>query len=100
MCLSDNDVLKGVKALIAQDKIKWRDHAEDRMAERGLDKSQVKACLLKGHFTERPTISNSAGPIKYQFRMEATIEGQVIAVGAFLIPEEKVVVRTLFDPTN
>lgn len=99
MSLTDLDVLHGVRALTAKGKIRWTDHVEQQMADRGFDKLQIKSCLAKGRFTEQPTIANRPGPIQYAFRMEATVEGQSIGVAASLIPEEKVVVITVFDPT-
>lgn len=96
--LTDNDVLLGIRALTARGSIGWTDHAEERMVDRGFHRGQIKACLLSGHFTERPTVPNRAGPIQYKFTMEALVEGERIAVAASLIPEKKVVVITVFDP--
>lgn len=96
--LTDNDVLEGVRELTAAGSIRWTDHAEDQMADRGVDKGQIKACLRKGFFTERPTIANRPGPVQYVFRMEASVDGVRIAVAAGLVPDKKVVVITVFEP--
>lgn len=99
MSLTDNDVLKGVRGLIAQGKIRWTAHVEDMMVSRGYARSQIKECLMKGYFTEAPIIANKPGPIQYKFRIKAIIDGEGIEVVASLTPDEKVVVITVFDPT-
>ena len=96
MFLTDNDVLRGVGELAAQGKIRWTVHVEEKMVSRGYDRGQIKKCLARGYFTERPTIANTLGPTQYKFRIEATIDGEKIAVVASLIPDEKVVVITVF----
>lgn len=98
--LSDNDVATQVAALTKGNLIKWTDHAEQRMKERGIDKSQVKECLMKGSFGERPHIPNRFGDVEYKFRMEAVIDSEPIAVVAVLKPEDKVLVITVIDPSN
>lgn len=97
--LSDNDVLAGVRALVAKGKIVWTNHVEDQMADRGFDRTQIKSCLSNGNFAELPTIANKPGPTQYVFRMQSIIDGQSIAVAASLIPDAKVVVITVFEPT-
>ncbi len=95
--LADAEVLRAVRALVSQSKIGWTDHAEDRMAERGFSKGQVKKCLQNGYFSESPTIPNRPGAIQYKFTMQAVDEGSRIAVAASLIPDKKVVVITIID---
>lgn len=75
-------------------------HVSQRMVERSLSKADIKDCLKQGYFTERPTIANKPGDLQYRFRMEATVDGVRIAVGAALIPSTRVVVITVFDPTK
>lgn len=94
--LSDAEVALEIRQLASANKIRWSQHVEERMAERGFDKGQVKECLRKGVFTERPTIANRPGEIQYVFRMEACIESESIAVAASLYPATKLVVITVF----
>lgn len=96
--LTDNDVLLGVRDVVAKGKIVWTHHVEDQMVARGFDKAQIKSCLKSGRFTERPTISNKSGPVAYVFRMESIVDGQLLAVAASLVPGEKVIVITVFGP--
>lgn len=98
--LSDAEVLKKVRELVGDNRIAWRLHAEEKMASRGIDKGQVKKCLLSGRFDERPTIPNRRGDIQYEFRMFANVDGESINVVASLVPDKNVVVITLFDPNN
>ncbi len=95
--LTDAEVLSEVKLLTAANKLAWTHHAEVRAAQRGFDKAQIKECLMKGHFTERPTIPNRVGDIEYKFRMDAIVDSEKIAVAACLVPSEKVVVLTVID---
>jgi hypothetical protein len=95
--LTDQEILDGVRDLVARGKIGWTDHVEDQMTARGYHRGQIKACLARGGFTERPTIPNRSGPIQYAFRVEASVDGERIAVAASLIPEKRVVVITVFD---
>lgn len=99
--LSDAEVLKRVKELVGENKVIWRPHAEEKMVKRGIDKSQVKKCLLSGRFDELPTNPNCLGAIQYEFRMFANVDGESINVVASLVPDTNyVVVITLFDPNK
>jgi hypothetical protein len=95
--LTDGEVLGQVRDLVRNGCLKWTLHSEERMAERGYDHEQVKECLLKGNFTERPVIPNRPGPIEYSFRMSAVVDGSSMHVGASLVPETRVVVITVMD---
>lgn len=94
--LSDAQVATEVKHLASANRIGWTRHAEEKMAIRGIDKGQVKECLRKGVFTERPTIPNRSGDVEYAFRIEAIVDSETIIVAASLIPTKKVVVITVF----
>jgi len=96
--LTDGEVTNGVRELVHRGKIRWTDHSEERLAEYGYDKSQVKECLLKGVYEERPIIDNRAGPIAYVFRICAQVDGELLRVVAKLIPEDRVVVITVIEP--
>lgn len=96
--LTDGEVLAGLRDLVSKGKVRWTLHAKERMAQRKYDPSQIKECLLKGRFSELPTIPNRTGPIEYAFRMYAEVEGDPIEVAASLIPETRVVVITVLDP--
>lgn len=96
--LTDGEVLAGVRDLVSRGKIKWTLHAKERMAKRKYDTSQVKECLLKGRFSERPTIPNRSGPIEYVFRMYADVDGEPIEAAASFLPETQVLVITVIDP--
>ena len=98
--LTDGEVLRGVRDLVSKGKIKWTYHVEVQMADRRLDRGQVKECLLKGNFVERPVKPNRPGPIEYAFRMRANVDGEQIDVAASLQPETHVVVITVFDPNK
>ena len=93
--LSDRQVAEEVRALVKANRIQWSRHAEQRMAERGIDKGMVKECLKKGQFAERPTNPNRAGAPQYAFRMETSIDQVDLAVAAALVPSTKVVVITV-----
>lgn len=94
--LSDAQVASELKTLTAANRIAWTRHSEERMASRGFDKSQVKECLKNGIFTERPTNPNQSTEIEYKFRVEAVVDGDLIAVAASLIPSKRVIVITVF----
>ena len=96
--LTDDQVRTEVKSLVHAGKVAWTRHSEEKMAERGIDKGQVKECLENGSFTERPTVPNRFGSIEYKFRMESIVDGETLAVAASLIPDSKVVVITVFAP--
>jgi len=96
--LTDGEVLRGVRELSANGKIRWTDHSEDQMAARGFDRGQIRKCLQCGYFSEDPAIANRSGPTQYKFTMRAMVDGQEIAVAASLIPEARVVVITVFEP--
>lgn len=96
--LSDAHVLHGVRDLASKGKIAYTNHAEERMAERGYDRSQVKECLIKGNYSESPYIPNSNGDIEYKFKLHANIDGERIEVVATLKPELRIVVITIIDP--
>lgn len=63
--LTDNQVLTEVQALARQSKVGWTQHAQERMAERGFDKGQIKRCLASGSFIEQPYIPNRNGELEY-----------------------------------
>lgn len=98
--LTDGEVRQQVRDLVGKDKISWHPHVEERMAKRGYDRGQIKECLVRGIFSERPTIANRRGPIQYDFRMRGTVDGDQIEVGASLIAESHVRVVTVFDPNG
>lgn len=93
--LRDDEVLRDVRELVSQRRIRYKVHAETRMEERGYDKSQVAECLAKGWFSERPHISNRPGPIEYKFCIEANVDGDVMRVAAALRPSDSVIVITV-----
>jgi hypothetical protein len=93
--LTDNQVLAEVRRLVRIGKIRWKDHAEIRMAERGYERGQVKQCLLSGRFNEALTVPNNAGDLQYVFKISANIDGMPIDVVASLYPEARVVVITV-----
>jgi hypothetical protein len=95
--LTDAEVLAEVKTLIAAQKLAWTTHSEARAAERGFDKAQIKECLMKGRFTERPTMTNRTGDVEYKFRIDAIVDSEKIAVAACLIPSKKVLVITVIN---
>jgi len=96
---NDTEVLAEVKMHVVAGRIRWRHHALEQMADRGFEKSQVTECLKRGHFTERPTVPNRGGEIEFSFRMEARVDGELIAVAGSLVPERFVKVITVFEPT-
>lgn len=97
--LSDDQVLQGTRELVRLNKIRWKSHAEIRMAQRGFDRGQVRKCLLVGGYIERPIIPNKAGDIQYEFKIGATVDGMPIHVVASYYPDTKVVVITVIDPS-
>ena len=97
--LTDDEVLRDVRLLVGRPSVAWSRHAEQRMAERGISKVEVKRCLQLGHFDERPTLSNRPGPIEYSFRMVFRVDGETIAVAGSLVPSTRVVVITAFHLT-
>lgn len=99
-CLTNDQVLHGMRILVRQGKIKWTVHAEERMAERGYERGQVKQCLLSGSFIEPPHIPNRAGDVQYVFKMHANIDSEAIDVVASWVPEKKVVVISVIDPNS
>lgn len=98
--LSDQEVERQVRQLARQGRNRWTTHAEEKMAQRGISKDQVKQCLTAGYFEERPTISNRPGDIEYKFRMAAIVDGEPIRVVASLNPSSAVVVITLFEASS
>lgn len=98
--LTDNQVMAEVRMLVRQSKIGWTKHAQERMAERGYERGQVKQCLSAGHFIEQPYIPNRGGELEYKFTLEGNVDGKTIRVAASLIPERKVVVITVIDPNE
>lgn len=96
--LTDNQVLNEVRVLVRKNKVVWTTHAEQRMAERGYERGQVKDCLLSGCFFERPYHPNRVGDLQYQFALDGNVDGEPIRVVASLIPEKKVVVISVIDP--
>lgn len=98
--LTDHQVLTEIRVLVQQSKIGWTKHAEERMAERGFEKGQIKKCLSSGTFIERPVLPNRSGELEYKFTLSGNVDGEIINVAACLIPEKKVVVITVFDPNN
>lgn len=98
--LTDNQVLEEVRVLVRQSKIRWTYHAEQRMAQRGYDRGQIRQCLLSGYFIEEPFIPNRSGEVEYKFTFRANVDGETLDVAASLIPEKSVVVITLFDQAS
>lgn len=94
--LSDQDVLTQVRDLVGQGRVSWTWHALERMAERCIDKSDVKECLSNGIFAERPHVPNRGGDVEYAFRMQAVVDGEGLAVVASLVPSTRVVVISTF----
>jgi hypothetical protein len=94
--LTDREVASKVRQLVKANRIAWTTHAEERLACRGIDKSEVKECLLRGTFTESPVIPNRSGPVEYKFTMQATVDSELLSVAASLLPAMKVVVITVF----
>lgn len=95
--LTDAEVLAEVKLLASAQKLAWTEHSEARAEQRGFDKSQIKECLMKGRFSERPTMTNKTGDVEYKFRIDATVDREKIAVVACLIPSKKILVITVID---
>lgn len=95
--LNDHQVLEQVRTLVRRGKIGWTDHVEQRMAERGFERGQLRQCLLAGYFLERPYSPNKSGELEYKFTIGGNVDGETIHVAASLIPEKKVVVITVID---
>lgn len=93
--LNDQQVLSEVRRLVSIAQVSWGHHAVVRMAERGLSKGEIKECLLKGYFIERPHVPNQS-EMQYKFTMFATVEGLDLTVVASLYPNTKVVVITAY----
>lgn len=98
--LTDTQVLDETRMLVGQGQIRWSAHAEQRMAERGYERGQIKECLLSGYFIEPPTVPNMGGNLQYKFRIHGNIDGEAIEVVASLVPENRVVVITVIDPNS
>ena len=98
--LTDAEVAEQVRQLAKASRVVWTTHAEQRLAQRGIEKSEVKECLRRGTFLERPFIPNRFGDVEYKFTMGATVDAEDIAVTASLVPDKKIVVITVFDPTE
>ena len=96
--LTDSEVLTAVQTFARQSKIGWSTHAQERMAERGFDRGQIKQCLSLGYFIERPHIPNRGGELEYKFTLEGNVDGECINVVASLIPEKKILVITVIAP--
>lgn len=98
--LNDTDVLNQVRDLVRKNKTIWTGHVKEKMAERKIDSGEIKECLLKGRFTEKPHLPNSFGQIEYKFQMGACIDGEELLVVASLIPEDAVVLITAYYASN
>lgn len=93
--LTESEVLADVRRMAASNKLVWSAHAEDRLCERGLDREQIKACLLKGNFVNKPYVPNKPGEIQYEFKMKAKIDSEQISVVASLRPEKNLIIITV-----
>lgn len=93
--LTDSQVLGAMRALVRKGSIRWTDHAEQRMVERGYDRSQIKQCLLSGYFVEQPFIPNRSGDVEFKFTFRGHVDGEVLDVVAVLMPETRVLVITV-----
>lgn len=98
--LTDNQVLNEVLALVKEGKVAWTQHVQERMAERGYERGQIKQCLSTGYFIEKPYIPNIGGELQYKFMLEGKVDGEAINVVASLIPDKKVVVITVINPNQ
>lgn len=96
--LSDSQVLALVRALVQAGKLRWTYHAEQRMAQYGFDRGQVKQCLQSGFFSEAPYVANHAGAVEHKFTMSGRGDGIPMRVAASVRPESHVVVITVIDP--
>lgn len=94
--LTEAQVADGVKRLAAANKLGWTRHAEERMAERGIDKGMVRECLRYGNFSEAPHIPNRNGEIQYKFTMTCNVDGEKVVAAASYYPDSKIVVITVF----
>lgn len=95
-CLKDGEIRRQIRELTSKNKIAWAAHAEIRLVEREIDKSQVKECLQKGSFDESPAPSIRGSELNYKFRMKALVDSEWLYVGASLYPGRNVVVITAF----
>lgn len=97
--LTDDEVLRRVRLLVSSGgRVIWTHHAEERLAQRGYEKSQVRECLIRGTFVETPYQPNRFGAIEYKFCMQTTIGGEPIEVVASLDPNNNcVTVISVFD---
>ena len=93
--LNDNQVQVAMRDLVRKGSLRWTDHAEQRMVERGYDRSQIRQCLLSGYFFEQPYIPNRNGDIEYKFTVRGQVDGEVMDVVAVLMPETRVLVITV-----
>ena len=96
--LTDGEILKQVRDLVAKGKVVWTGHSEQRIAQYGLAREQITDCLLRGIYEDNPVVPNRTGPLQYSFRMRCRMEGVVIRVAASLYPDSHVVVITVIDP--
>jgi hypothetical protein len=73
---NEQEAIKIVRKLMAEEKIAFSAHARKRMAERKVSYHQIKHCLEKGNVTEGPF------PVKngYEMRMERSVAGDWIRV--------------------
>ena len=94
--LKDSEVRDQIRGLTSKNKIAWGIHAEIRLVERAIDKTQVKECLQKGVFDEGPAVSIRGSEINYEFRMKAVVDSELLNVVASLYPARYVVVITAF----
>ena len=72
-------------------------HAEKRMRERKITRTQVMRCLQKGHITEGPARSIKGN---WEFKMEVFSAGEPVAVVAALDHDENgnyIVVITVYN---
>lgn len=94
--LTDAEVQAGVRVVVQSGHVRWSRHAQERMAERGIDKGMVYECLTKGYFSEPPIVPNVAGDFQYKFTMVCSVDGDNVSVAASYIPATAVVVITVF----
>lgn len=94
--LTDAQVAAGVRKVVEARHVRWTRHAQERMAERGIDKGMVYECLSKGYFSEKPISPNVAGEFQYKFTMECVVDGETVTVAASYIPTTCVVVITVY----
>lgn len=94
--LTDAEVADGVRAVVLARGVHWSRHANERMAERGIDRGMVYECLSKGNFSERPFQPNVSGDFQYKFTMQSIIDGELVTVAASYIPTTKLVIITAY----